>query len=79
MLSELPVSIFLEWYDHYMEEPWGYELKMAQHAELCCYVVNGLYHPKSPYKISDFYPKPEEQKKKPDWQDWKAALKAKFK
>jgi len=58
-----------------MEEPWGYELEMYQHAEVCTYLVNGLYNPKEPVKPSDFYPN-KETADKPDqtWQEMKAIL-----
>ena len=73
MLSEMPVSIFFNWFDHYMDEPWGYELEAYHHAEICTYLVNGLYHPKEPVKISDFYPNKEPAKEQ-TWQEQKAIM-----
>ena len=73
MLTEMPVSIFDNWYNHYMEEPWGYELEMYHHAEVCTYLVNGLYNPKTPVKPSDFYPQKEPVKEK-TWQEMKAIM-----
>lgn len=53
-----------------MEEPWGYEFEVMKHAEICTYLVNGLYRPKTLVKPSDFYPKkneePVEQEKSSD-------------
>ncbi len=75
MLDEMPSSIFYNWFDHYMEEPCGYELEMYQHAEVCTYLVNGLFNPKELVKTSDFYPKKqEEEKPEQTWQEMKAIL-----
>ena len=59
MLREIPLSVFDNWFSHYMKEPWGYEFEIHRHAEICTYLVNGLFNPKSPAKPSDFYPKKE--------------------
>lgn len=76
MLSELSASIFYEWYDHYCEEPWGYEWEMIRHAELSTYLVNGLYHPKEPVKTTDFMRNIQpERKKKQSWRDMAVILK----
>lgn len=76
MLSEISASIFYEWYDHYMLEPWGYEWEMSRHAELSTYLVNGLYHPKEPVKTTDFIRNNEpEQKKDQTWQEMATVLK----
>ena len=72
----MPSSIFLRWYDHYLEEPWGYEWEVYRHAEICSYLVNGLYHPKEPVKMSDFYPNREQEpEKEQSWQDMKSVVK----
>jgi hypothetical protein len=80
MLDEMPSSIFYRWFDHYMEEPWGYEMEMYQHAEVCTYLVNGLYHPKEPVKISDFYPNKEKETvaEEQTWQEQKAILRSRW-
>ena len=72
MMAEMPVSVFDGWFKYYMDEPWGYELEMAHHAEVCSYLVNGLFHPKTPVKASDFYPEKLNPDIDPDAdQDWK--------
>lgn len=56
MLADLPASIFNKWHTHYIAEPWGYEVEMYRHSEICTYLVNGFFSPKTPVKPSDFYP-----------------------
>lgn len=56
--------MFDNWFSHYIKEPWGYEFEIYRHAEICTYLVNGLYDPKSPVKPSDFYPNKEPEKEK---------------
>ena len=74
MLEEMPSSVFYYWFDHYMDEPWGYELEMYQHAEQCSYIVNGLFHPKEPVKPSDFYPNREKEQEVEVDQTWQEQL-----
>lgn len=64
MLMGMPVSIFDNWYNHYMDEPWGYEYDMFKYSRLCTLVANGLFNPKTKAKPSDFYPQKEPEKEK---------------
>lgn len=75
----MPVSAFDSWFEFYMEEPWGYEFEMYRHAEICTYLVNGLYKPKQPVKPKDFYPQTEADfKKEQSAEDIKSILKGRF-
>lgn len=51
----MPVSVFDEWFEHFLEEPFGYEVDVHKHAEVCTIMANGLFSPKAPYKCSDFH------------------------
>ena len=54
-MREMPVSMFDEWFEHYLEEPFGYEVDVHKHSEVCAIMANGLLAPKRAYKCSDFH------------------------
>lgn len=66
MLHEMPCSIFDEWYEHFLDEPFGYDSDLHRHSVVCAILGNGLLRPKNnPFKCSDFHYPPKEKEYKP--------------
>lgn len=71
----MPVSVFDEWFNHYLNEPWGYEAEVHRHAELLMTLTNGLFKLKNKAEYKEFiYPYKGEEEM--DWRAMKAAMKA---
>lgn len=56
-LPEMPLSRYLEWWDFYCQEPWGYHINQFNMGMVCAVTANGpsSRKDKRPWRPSDFY------------------------
>tara|TARA_R110001583_G_scaffold34551_1_gene115860 strand:- start:14565 stop:14831 length:267 start_codon:yes stop_codon:yes gene_type:complete len=55
-LGEMLAGDLLDWFEHYLDEPWGWEVDNYRSGSICAAVYNATGRLKKAVGAGDFYP-----------------------
>lgn len=61
----MPLRLYLQWFEHYQKEPWGYHAENWRTGQICAALYNIATRPDKPFMPHHFYPEPIEDDLQP--------------